>query len=536
MHSLLSGWKAELIRWLGLVVVASTFLLGATSFLPWQCLWGDETTQLCGLGLGPSSVCRWLTGAERHDFGQFPDRMPPASYWAGWAWGRVFGAGEAPMRWFGVACVALASMLIHEGARKGFGAPAGWAAGLLFATSPGIVVMAVEIRAYPLFLLLSAAAFYQLVRLAQFESDDGRQPSRSPRGLLLATLTVTLAAAMATHFHGFALAGAVQVALASLAWRRRWPVAPLVGSVGVLAIAALGLWPYVKAAKSLTHVEGSISLTTRLETIYKLLPNLIDHPSLMVYWPVEACVLAGAVLLVGLSLRSRSEANRAIATALGAGLGAVAMVELLFARPNFQVCAPHYNVWSRPALCLVAAAGLAGGGLWERRLAAVTSILVIAAQGVGIIELAAHGDHFAHGPHRTIAAIIGDLGSRDLVVIHDDAGKFPFTANPIRYEFGPGLEQFRLLEAPAATMVGPLQGDPSPRALSSLTHRYVVLVRPTLTGDKELARQVRSGDRPIGAGPIYRGGGLLEGRRHVRREQHVAFIAARIDVFERTSR
>ena len=56
-------------------------VVSAGLFLPHQSLWNDEATQLCGVGLDPVEVTRWLAGWSHHNFGIPSDRMPPVSYW-----------------------------------------------------------------------------------------------------------------------------------------------------------------------------------------------------------------------------------------------------------------------------------------------------------------------------------------------------------------------------------------------------------------------------------------------------------------------
>jgi hypothetical protein len=509
-----------------LVVVVATFLVGSTRFLPLQSLWLDEATQLSGLSLDPLSAARWLSGRSAPDFGQFPDRMPPASYWLGWAWGRVVGSSEVSLRWFGVACVAAASALVYEGARRGFGTASGWGAGLMFATSPRVVAMAVEIRAYPLFLLESAAAFALLVRLAE---------GRSVRWPVVAALAATLASAMATHFYGFALAGSMLVAMACLTIQRGWRLAPLGLTAGVVALTAVALEPFLWSVLARTPATPLIPLLARLESVGKLLPSLIDHPTLMVFEPAQACVLVGFFAIVGLSTQSKSPSARAVLLALGAGLGAVALVELCADRRQFPITSPNYNLWARPGLCLLAAASLAVNGRIIRRLACFATGLLIAGQGLGVVQLVFGGEHFCHGPHRTIAATISELGPGEVAVVHDDDGQdYHFIACPIRYDFGPNLDQYVLMGGGNQTRaIVPLRGRPTPGRVESLPHRYVIVIRPLIFGDKDLVQQVRSGDRPIPPGPIARASEISIGRRQIRHSIHVAHISARVDVYER---
>src|SRR5947209_20316039 len=117
MRPNLRGFRVVESPWVGSAVCALTLVAGAWAFLPSQVIWVDEATQLAGLTLDPVHVVRWLARAETQDFGQFPDRMPPVSYWLGWGWGRAFGTDPASLRWLGVACVATATVLVFLTAR-----------------------------------------------------------------------------------------------------------------------------------------------------------------------------------------------------------------------------------------------------------------------------------------------------------------------------------------------------------------------------------------------------------------------------------
>jgi hypothetical protein len=532
MRPNLHGCRVVEAPWVGSVSCAMAIVLGARSFLPSQVIWLDEATQLSGLRLDPIRVVRWLAGTESHDFGQFRDRMPPVSYWLGWAWGRAFGADEASMRWFGVACVAMATAMVFLTARRAFGGWAGWASGLLFASSPGIVMIAVEIRAYPLFLLTSAASFYALMRLVEAPED----PADSGRWAWLAILSLTLSMAVGTHFFGVVLAGACLGTIAAHSWRTRRIGGLLAVSV-LVGLAVLAVVPFVRAAVGITRVPSRIGAMARLESVYRLLLELSDHPSLMIDRRVEACFFIGLSILIVAAIRSGSAATRAVALTMGAGLGAVAAIQLAFGRGSFNACSANYNLWMKPGFCLIAAAGVGSRSRAVRRLAGAAAGLVIATQAIGVVQLACRGDHLAHGPHRAISTMIRELGTTDLAVLHDDgSGQFVFVACPIRHEFGPDLEQFRLVDPNDGSRVIPLIGDPAPRSVEALPHRYLLVVRCAPTGDQKLVRQIRSGDRPIDSGPILIQGRASIGRRLIRRDLQVARISARIDVFELTRR
>ena len=523
--------------WLGSAFCALTLVVGARYFLPSQVIWLDEATQCSGLRLDPVQVVRWLARTETHDFGQFSDRMPPVSYWLGWAWGRTIGTDEAAMRWLGVACVAMATVFVFLAARRGFGSRAGWAAGLLFASSPGIVMIAVEIRAYPLFLLTSAASYYALIRVTERTSLPAADPAAPGRWAWFAILSLTLSAAVGTHFFGVVLAGAVLSTIAAISWRSRRTIGGLLAVSGLVGLAVMAVVPFVRAAIGNIRGPANLGVITGLESVYKLFLELNDHPSLMVDPTVEACFFVGLSILVIAATRSDSRATRALALTLGAGLGAVALTQLSVGRAGFNVCSVNYNLWMKPGFCLFAAAGVGSRSRIVRRFAGAAACLIITTQGIGVVQLACRGDHFAHGPHGAIASMIQGLKSTDLAVLHDDgSGRLVFVANPIRHEFGPDLEQFRLLGGTDGSFVIPLNGDPTPRRVEALPHRYLLVVRCSPTGDQDLIRQIRSGDRPIDPGPILNHGHASTGRRLIRRDHQVARISARMEVYERIAR
>ena len=517
-------------RWLAAVVAGSILVGLAGWFLPAQCLWVDETAQLAGLKLGPRTVVSWLAGRSPGDPGQLRDRMPPGSYWAGQLWGAGFGLGEASLRWFGVACVALASAIVAATARRIYGSASGWVAGLLSATAPMLVVTAVEIRAYPLYLLLSSLATALLLVWV----DPNPDPTRPTPRWVVPALMATLVGGMVVHHLGTNLAGAVIVAAWFGLGRDRPRRRELLTVTVVVMATGLALLSFVRAAAAMgSRQSPSVPMTARWEAVAKLVPLLMSHPSLMVVPSVEVLLLVSLGVLGVLACRVRPPASRTLVTLLGAGFVAVTIVELGFARPRFNVCAPTYSMWARPALILIAASGLASPGRWSRRIAAGAAMVAIGCQVIGIGVLETHRDHFAHGPHARIAALIREADPSRVAVIHDTKGSMTlYVANPLRSEFGPGLAQFHASRsgAPDSLIVVPESG--ATRPLESLRGRTLVVVRSRLVGEHELADQVRRGDRPIAPGPWVESGAWRGHWRHVRTTQQVAAVAARIDLFE----
>ena len=512
-------------RRLGLVVVVGLFVGGAAAFLPRQCLWLDETTQMTGMGLGPVGVVRWLAGGEPHDTGQARDRMPPLSNWMGWAWSRAFGLDEASLRWFGVACVAATAALVYETSRRAFGTASAWVAGLLFALSPSVILLSVEIRAYPLFTLWSALAFYGLVRL-QASPPDGRRGA-------YAALAVALPAAVATHFYGAVLAGSVLAALVVLACRGAGRFRPILGLAGATALAMALTSPFVAASLGLPK-DGGTSASgygPRLAGVKDLVVRLVDHETFPAHRQVTVVAAAAASVLIALAFGvARPSRRPAVAVGLGLGVGLLVVTAAHLVVTHFNAASSHYNVWMRPGFCVLLSAGVASRAAAARRVAALAAGLLLAAELSGAYRLAAHGDSFAHGPHRAIVGVIGARDLGDVAVVHDDVlPRAMLVYYPLRYELGSGLGQYQLVDAPGGPAV--LRDYPSERLVgpaAALPHRYLVVVRL-----KGAGRKNSTGSRPDDDGPVSRVLRASAEWRLVSERLCIAHFTAKIDLFER---
>ena len=269
----------------GMVGTAGMAALAAARFLPHQTLWIDEVTQMAGLGLGPIGVVRWLLHPTLTDLGVPSDRMPPLSYWLGWLWAQAFGLHESSLRWFGVACVVAAVALTFSAARRAFGPLAAWGAGLCLALSPNVCTTAVEIRAYPLFLLISAGALRSAVGIACAET--------SQRTIAWLGLGAWLLLGLFTHFFGVVLAAAMLVGLAAHRLYLRRPLAPLAILGAALALAAVGLVPFAKASAEIS----AVSERNRVYEVVQLLYRLVAHPAMATHRVVALVALAAAAAL-----------------------------------------------------------------------------------------------------------------------------------------------------------------------------------------------------------------------------------------------
>jgi hypothetical protein len=519
---------------IGLTCVAAGVVADAL-FLPHQSIWNDEVTQMKGLALGPAEATRWLADRVQYDLGVADDRMPPLSYWAGWAWSRAFGLREVPMRWFGVACVAGATAAVFAAAGRAWGLGAGAAAALLLATSPNVVMYSVEIRAYALLILASSGTFACLVAYAE-------APGGS-RGRWLAGSAACGVAAAYTHFFGLVPLGGALLAAAVLAARRGERVAPVVGAGLVAGVAALGLVPFVRASVGLSPVRVAPSVQQKLTGLAKLAYRQFSHASLTVSH--VAVGLAALAFLLGLGC-ALSRKRRSGAASLGVGLalasGAAVVTLAHLAQASFDASQPTYNVWLAPGLALFIASGLASAARWGRVAATAAVALAVAANSYGVAQLAVNGDAFAHTAYRPIGDLIRRIGPGEVAVIHDDGGSFVEswpTHVPIDFNFGGAVREYGY--ASGGPGAGPvvLKDYPHRRGevgLSDLPFDALIVVRTRTLYAAEIAAQLRGGVVPAEDGPVTAALLASPGWERVEESTHPAFCGVSLDVFRRARR
>jgi hypothetical protein len=397
--------------------------------------------------------------------------------------------------------------------------------------------MAVEIRAYPLFLLCSAGAFYFLVR----SLTEG-----APRAGGVIGLALTLAAAILTHFFGLVLAGGVLVALAASAATRRGRWASVFAAAGVVAVAAASISPYILESLRVTRVRPPRpQVVDQLLATGRLLPGLTSHPALALFPPVEASCTAAAIVLgvvALLPLGRRRRAQAAVALVLASGLTAVAAAKVAMA--SFDAARPTYNAWIWPGISLLLASGLGCRRPGARCVARVAAGVLVAGLGIGVVELGRHGTSFAHTPNGSIARMIRELGERDVAVIHDDSSHhIVHISGPLYQEFGPVLKQYHLDQASLdrrspglLTCDGVrLRGGEAIPA-SALTQPLIVVIHSQNTPPRALVDRIRRGTRFEGDGPITRELRSSPSWKLVDRRAAVAEHSADILVFRRVGR
>jgi 4-amino-4-deoxy-L-arabinose transferase-like glycosyltransferase len=503
-------------------------------FLPHQSLWNDEATQMSGLSLDPVEVTKWLADRVDYDFGVPDDRMPPLSYWAGWIWSRVTGLSETPMRWLGVACVAIATAVVFAAANRAWGLTAGAAASLLLATSPNVVMISVEIRAYPMLILAAAGIYACLIGYATSSSASRRR--------WLAGMVACGIAAMYTHFFGLVALGGALVAAFVLARANGESVRPVVVAGGVAAVAVLGLAPFVFASTSLSQGNARPA-EVKLVGLVRLAYRQFSHPAMSISPVAVGLAALGFVLGVvsGLAPKARwTWAARGLGLALASGGAVVAVAQL--AQSTFEAAQQSYNVWMLPPLAILMGSGLAARA-WAVRNTAIAAILLSLATNLyADAHLALRGANFAHTAHRPIADAIRRLGSREVALIHDgDTAQAWHIYSPIRYEFGGQIRQFSLVAGGQTEAAIRVTDYPLPRKKVeydpiTLPFHNLIVVRSAQWHAKDIASQIRRGIVPLGDGPVTHALLASGGWERVEEGTYLAFVGADVDILRKVYR
>lgn len=512
----------------GALCVAAS-LLGSALFLPHQSLWNDEASQMSGLSLDPAGQVRWLAGWEKHDFGLAEDRMPPLSYWVGWLWSRAFGLNEASMRWMGATLVGLATLIIFETARRAWGAPSGVAAALIFALSPNVIVAAVEIRAYPLFLFTSSATFYCLSRYL----DDSSALSRK----WLVAMSMCSILTIYTHFFGLVLAGGVFLSALLVGRFRAGKTGPVLIAAGCVGLATGGIAPFVLASFGRSSAAvPALAEENRISALARLFYRLFAHASMSVTPIVIALAALG---IVAAALAAIAPKQKSTAVALGLFLawtaGAIVVAAAQIMLKHFQAATPHYNLWMLPPLVLLLGSGLGAASKTARTLAAAGAALLIASYAYGDLQLAVHGDFFAHTPHRAIDTLIQRLGPDRVSLILDvnDHSAWDVYA-PVHFKYADIVPQYVFTDRTAGqTKVADYPDRKTDYDPAALPTEYLLVVHSVNERSAEIVDQIRQGVKPLPDGPIAK---LLKADPRwnlVEESTHVAFVSAKIALFKR---
>ena len=393
-------------------------------------------------------------------------------------------------------------------------------------------VTAVEIRAYPLFLLTTAGALRAwLIILQAPEGEPSGQPRQDWKPWL--ALAGWLLAGLYTHFFSALFAGLLVLGLAADRLMSRRPLRPVLALGGVLAVAAVGLAPFLVASVGLS----GDTVRDRKHEIAQLLYRQLGHPATSVYPIVTALLFLSAAALV-VAAAEACRANGAASWALlllvlGAGLAI--SIAANFVLHGFTAAKVSYSSWALPVLSLVLAAPLAHARARLAMAALAAALVFLACEASGIAELARHGEHFAHGPHRRLQHLLEPLPQAYTAVVHVDSDDtYGAVYFPLYFSYGAALTQLVATApgtpAPLGVTLDPTEAGANRQLAGSST---LVFVRSRTETSRELAGQLRHGDEPLGDGALL---SRLEASPDWKVRSHdlfVAFVTADVTVLER---
>jgi len=407
------------------ILICFLFISCAGYFASYQAIWVDETTQLSGLSLPLDIQLRWLLGKTDLQLGVPADRMPPLSYWAGSFWAAIFGLSETTMRWFGVFATLLAAPALYLSGTMRGGTWGGLFVLTLVLLSPNTLIIAGEIRAYPLFLSLSAWSVWAFLRCVDPKS--GTQTRR------LVTLTILLLLTAYTHFFGIVFAGLLFI---SLLIERIWSgrgVGQLLSAGICGTVALVGVIPFVVWSLNFSgggDVANNPPLAEVAVAWTRLLFRVFLHGCMGVYPFIlgAAClsILGIASLAVFREIRMRPPAS-------GSWQGLFLLLPLLiafFVLPildfwiaSFAVLSNNYNLWMVPLAAVFISGAFAcdQDNVVYQRCAKAFGLVLVASLLIGDAVLLRHAPLYSHSASEWLADI---WETERPIIIHEGSGKW----------------------------------------------------------------------------------------------------------------
>jgi hypothetical protein len=329
-------------------------------------------------------------------------------------------------------------------------------------------------------------------------------------------LTVWLIIGMYTHFFAVLLAGSLLSVLFVAVWVRKQNVRPVIIAGAVVAVAALGLIPFILGSASASDVQEP----QRFREITQLLYRQIGHPTMAVYPAVAGLALLAAVVLMATGWRLVENRPAWLGLVAAIALGLAVTIAANFAAKSFSAAKVSYSLWALPGLCITLGAAVATRPRALQWVALAAVALLVLCQLEGELQLSVNGDYFAHSPHRKIRQVILQGDVETTAIVHDEESPdYSFVYYPLTYSY-PDLTQFvvnkkidspgRVLE-PANGLQQPLRG-----------FRRLLVVRCKQQSSEDLARQIRRGDEPLGTSEIVK---KLENTGEWRESQDVLFVS-----------
>lgn len=510
-------------------------VVAAAHFASAQQIWVDESTQLSGITLDPFEVLHWLAGVDAGRFGVPGDRMPPVSYWLGWAWSQLFGPGENSLRALSILATGISVALVFDVAWVTFGAAAAWITGLWFGLAPTVLTLGVEIRAYPFLLLGSSITTWLTARLA---AASARQAA-----VLWPALAAACLAACYAHFFGLVMSGAAGVAWLLICQQRKLSFWRPIATGAAIGVGCAGLVPFLLASSAVsTSIDAGGDGNSRLvagvgRLAYRLLGG---HPALGVYWIVAVVTAgAGAICIVCAALKWRRQTllAKALLVAFASGLAVTLLARVLSSK--FDPLLISYNCWMLPPLALLVGSSAAGVGSWVQFRMAWLRVVpaLVAVLGVlsGTLIFLTHASTFAHSGADTIVDSVREAAKDgEVIALHDAQGAWGHSYFPLRYAFGPDLVQglANLLPDTGALSIDGLAPTDAHIPTDVLHGRKVALISTRAQGFNELGAYVRTGAEPQLASLQLQRGLEQVGCKRLSDEVFVAFASSDFSMYD----
>jgi len=375
------------------------FILLALRFASLQNIWIDETTQMSGIDLLPKDILVWLMGKNPGRFGVPGDRMPPISYLVDSAWSHFATKAELPFRMFHAMLVIIGLVITSSIERTLIGARFFSIALIFLVLSPKMLEAAVELRAYPLFFLITCIQILTFTKIiSKRDLNDN---------LTICIFTMMCIIASYTHFFGIVSSSAFFCALIleklyekEICYRRILFFASFL-------LCCLGILPFATASSGISTPNNYATLPS----IMRYLPTLVGGSANLVE-PLSAALFFGgcaalisAAIIGAVARMLRTAPHRLDWLLVVAALGVVATIITALLVHSFDPLKPSYSLWLMPVFALIIANGAAQRchfKAWDRfgRFAAMAATLI--GGGMATTLFGTHGDWFIHGPSQAI--------------------------------------------------------------------------------------------------------------------------------------
>lgn len=331
-------------------------------------MWGDEV--FTSVEMGDPSLAHLFRALPHLGGGGMP-----LFYLAGWPWAHLFGSSDLSLRLFSSAGVCGAFLVLYYAMRRRLGARAAFL-GVAFGLFACLVVMEQnsEARSYGLYLLLSAVAAVQVLRIAE---------TPQPGAGSLAWLALTQGGLVLGHVLGLIYAAWMLAALvAADLWEGRFR-----GRVyGCFMAGWLALLPWIPAIRSSMAVgkphgwipmptPGDLGIGFSYWLFEGLYWQIVPHSAtavLILGWLIAVLCVAVLIIAAVGRLRTESAATRPVEL-LGLALVAAPLAFYAVSHLVAPIFLPRYLIPSALGLAMLAVCWARHSRIGNRAAVAIVS-------------------------------------------------------------------------------------------------------------------------------------------------------------------